>query len=480
MQRVVHGAFYLGLGQYLVLGIGLLKTPILARLVSVETFGVVALAISWTSFMQVFRLDLREIVISHPEGDRARLNTQFIIEVLSSLPGLVIALLLLLFWPGLASTADWTAIFTLLTAHVVTALLSTPVYILHRDIRQKTLTKLTLLGAVIAFAVSVTLAWTGHPLPALLADATIPTIVLGIGAWVATGWLPSREWDRAAAQDVTGFAFTLWSNGLFGKIMFEFDDWLVGRISGRQALGYYSRAYTIAKMPMDVFGGIIGGIALSMYAQALKEGQRVLNQVYTAATWLLVRIIAWSSIVVLAAGEEFTAVLLGPQWVRVPLLLRLMFLYVLGRPLFQNNAQLLVAYRREKQVRRTSILQAVFLLIAGPPAVMFYGAPGASVVVSVMMLLGFAASHRYVTRVIDAPVFQLYGLPMLLVALLTPLVYIMGQLLDTNALIMLALKGVVTTIAVAGVILLFERSRLLEVKQLLLSTRSEAKEAHEQ
>lgn len=468
-RRVLRGAAYLGLGQYGVLAIGLIKTPILSRLISPELFGIVALAVSWTSFLQVFRLELREIVISDPHGNAARLNTQFFIELTSSLPGILIALLLYLVWPDLTSSADWVAIFTLLAARILTAVWSTPLYILHRDIRHKTISQLTLLGAILGFVASVTLAWTGHPLPALLADATIPMIVLGFGAWVAAGWMPTLALDREVARDVFGFAFTLWTGGLLGKITFELDDWLVGRLRGAQPLGYYSRAYTIAKMPMDVFGGVIGGIALSMYAQALAEGQHVLSRAYNAATWLLARIVAWSSVVILAAGEEFTAVLLGPQWERVPFLLRLMFLFVLGRPLFQNNAQLLTASRHEKRVRRTLVFQAVILLVLGPPAVYFFGAEGASVAVSVMMLSGLVASHVYVVRIVDVPFFQLYGLPTLVTILLTPLIFGLGQLFDAKAFLMLAAKGLLTTVIFGGLILLFERRRLVEIRDQVMA-----------
>src|SRR5690606_28327616 len=112
-------------------------------------------------------------------------------------------------------------------------------------------------------------------------------------------------------------------------------------------LGFYSRAYTTAKMPMDVFGGAIGGIGLSMYAHARTAGADFLNRAYAVATWLLTRIVAWSSIVFLAAADEIAAVLLGPNWLPVPLILRLLALYMLGRPLWQNNSQLLLAIRQE-------------------------------------------------------------------------------------------------------------------------------------
>lgn len=466
-RRVASGTLQLSVAQYGSMAIGLIKMPILARLVAPEVFGVVALATAWTSFMQVFRLELREVVIADTEGHAARLNTQFIIELISSLPGILIALALYLAWPGLATTADWTAIFALLGMRVVHAATSTPLYILHRDIRQATITRLTLLGFALGFVVSVALAWQGYPLAALLADAILPPVTVGVGAWLTANWRLTLTWDPDVARDVYGFAFTLWTSALLQKIMFEADDWLVGRLDGKRSLGFYSRAYTTAKMPMDVFGGAIGGIGLSMYAHARTAGADFLNRAYAVATWLLTRIVAWSSIVFLAAADEIAAVLLGPNWLPVPLILRLLALYMLGRPLWQNNSQLLLAIRQEGSFRLTLVVQAAVLIVLGVPAIYFYGAEGAAVATSVMMLLGLVVSQRLAARYVDASLRELYGLPLVLVVVLVPLTYWLGTMLDAGVVVELLLKGGFITLAFAGAVFLLEPRQRDEVIRML-------------
>jgi len=455
-QRIASGTLHLGIAQYGSMAIGLIKMPILARLVAPEIFGVVALATAWTSFMQIFRLELREVVIADPQGHAARLNTQFVIELISSLPGILIALVLYLAWPGLATTAAWTAIFAILGMRIIHAATSTPLYILHRDIRQSTITRLTLLGFGLGFAASVILAWQGYPLAALIADAILPSITVGVGAWLATNWRPSLAWDPDIARDVYGFALTLWTSALLQKIMFEGDDWFVGRFAGNQRLGFYSRAYATAKMPMDVFGGTIGGIGLTMYANARTIGRDYLSRVYAFATWLLTRIVAWSSIVFLAAADEIVAVLLGPNWGPVPLILRLLALYMLGRPLWQNNSQLLIAIRQEGSYRLTLVLQAAVLILLGIPTIYFYGAEGAAAASSIMMLLGLIASQRLAARHVSASLWELYGLPLVLVVVLTPLAYWLGAMLEVNTIITLLFKGAFVTLVFAGAVLLFE------------------------
>lgn len=485
-RRVLRGAAFLGVGQYGVLAIGLIKTPILARLVAPEIHGVIVLALSWVSFLHLFRLELREVVISDPEGDPARLTTQYVIEVLSSLVGVLLGGLVYLAAPRLAdlavgllgaASADavsnltnplvWQAIFVLLGLRVFFAATSTPLYILQRDIRQDVITRLTLLGALLGLGVAVALAWLGYPLASLLADAALPVIVLGLGAWLVAGWRPALIWDASVARDVAAFAATMWTGGLFGKISFEFDDWLVGMLRGNRAVGFYGKAYTLSKMPMDVFAGVIAGIALSAYAQSEATGRAVLARAYRLMTWLLIRVVAWSSVIILAAADEIVLILLGPDWPGVPLLVRLMFVYVLGRPLFQNNAQLLIAIRQEKLYRSAQMVQAIVLLLLAPGAVYFLGAEGASLAVNVMMLAGFALSQVYVNRFLDVRLGRVYLLPVVLTLVLSPVVYALGGAIGGGVLVSLLLKGAVATVLFGAAVLLVERDGLREVYALV-------------
>ncbi len=463
----MRGAAYLGAGQYALVAIGIIKTPLLARLVAPEYYGVVALASAWVSFISLLRMELPEVVISNAERQQARLVTQYAIEVSTALIGVLVALVLWLVIPQMASPAVWQAIFALLGVRVIFALTSTPQYILRRDIRQEVLTRLTLIGALAGALLAIGAAYLGYALAALLLDAAVPVAVLGVGSWIAAGWRPTRTWDPLIARDIRSFALTLWTSGLLGKITWEFDDWLLGNLRGEKALGYYSRAFYLANLPMNLFAGVIGGIALSMYAQSKAAGQAVLRRAYELTTWLLVRIVVLASVVMLAAAEEIMLILLGPKWLPVPLLLRVMFLYVLARPLFQNNAQLLLAVRREREFQRSLMVQALILIVVALPAVYYWGGVGASLAVSVMQITGFVLAQWYTSRHLGLRSLRLYLLPTLLLLTLTPAAYALGTVVGGGIVVTLAVKAAVGAVAFAGIVYVLEREQVKEVWALV-------------
>lgn len=466
-RRVLRGALYAGIAQYATLAIGIVKGMILARLIDPAIFGVVALAATLVSFFSLFRMELSHVVVSDPHGSQPRLVTQFILEVLTALSAFVLAGAVYLAAPWSCSPGCWTAIGGVLLIRLIAALSSTPQYILTRDIRQDALTRFTLAGGLAALVVAPLVALLGYPIAALLLDLGIPVVVMGAGAWLSAGWRPSRSWDSAIARDTVSFGFTLWTNGLLGKLLFDFDDWLVGVLRGHAPLGFYARAYNLAKMPMDVFAGIIGQLAPSLYSQSAAVGQAVLDRAYFLTTWLLARVVALSSIVMLGAAEELVAILLGPNWGPVVPLLRLMFVFVLARPLWQNNFQLLVVLRRERIVRRIYVVQAVIMLLLCPYAVWRWGGSGASVVVSLMMVVGLALNQWYTSRRVAAPVFRLFTLPLVLAAALTPASYGLGLLVHWAAVPALLLKSLFALALFGGATWLLERDPIRDVLALV-------------
>lgn len=470
-RRTLRGAAMRFVAQYGSAVIGVIKVYFLFRLVSQEIVGVVAYAAVISSLLLIFRMDLRPVVIRTPGNTQpARLATQYGLELTSAITGLIIGGLAYLLLPALLSPVHWLATFLLIflgPTGVLQALLSTPLYLLERDIRHDITSTLTVISALLGMAVSITLAYFGQPLWALIADTALLTAVPGIGAWIVTRWRPVWHWDPVVAKEIWAFGTTVWTTGLLGIITFQFDDGLVGTFRGDRALGFYSQAYLRAKIPLDVFGGVVAGMSLPLYSQSLAAGRETLRRAYAQTTWILARLIAMSSIVLLAATEEIVRLWVGDAWLPLVPLIRLMALFIVGRPLFQNHGIVLLPLGKERQFRFIVFIQAAILLAAGLPAVLIWGEEGVAVVVSIMMLVGLVISEIYVTRLIGLSALPIYALPGLLTLLLTPLLYWLGLLLGMPLLLALIAKTAAAFLLFGGAMILLEREQLIQVIGLL-------------
>lgn len=470
-RSITRSAIWTGASQYLLFGLGIIKTVILARLIGPDLVGLLAGATVWASYFGFARTELRLAVYSSKEEPEV-LNTQFILENLTGVAGLGVAALVLLIWPGLVQPmATWPLIFILMAEGLFETLTSTPIYLVDRRLRQDVMSKITIFSALVGFIVPVLLAVGGAYMPALLADLLIPPIIQRAGAAIFIGWRPRWIWNETEWRAQLRLAWTMWTTGILGKVTFQFDDWLVFNVkgprtpvwlgSGVEPEGLYSRAYNIGKMPMDVVAGMIGSIALSVYSEGAAQGQEVLQRVYRQMTWILAWIIFFSSTMAFAAANEITHILLGDYWLPMVPLLQLMFLFIIGRPFFQNNSQLLQALRQEKDYRWTTFIQAIFLIIVCPIAVYFWGAAGASVAVSLMSIVGFVLTERLVTKHLKLAIWPTYIAPGLTCLGVIGVLAALGPVLPGNAWASVILKGVVSLIAFGGILILFERQQAL-------------------
>ncbi len=475
-RLATRGALWAGFSQYLLFAIGLLKTIILARLIGREYFGLLAGAVAWSSYFAFGRLELRLAVYSSKE-ESSVLNTQFLIENASALTGLILAGAVVLAWPRLVSPAGtWPLIFVLLVASLFETLTSTPAYLVEKRLRQDVTGRFTVFASLVGFIIPVALAFGGAALPALLMDLLLPTLITRIGAMLFIRWWPTFIWDRTEIINQLRLGWTMWWTGVLGKITFLFDDWLVYNVnrphptiwrgSGVEPEALYSRAYNVGKMPMDVAAGMIGSIALSLYSESAARGREVLAAAYRQLTWILSWLIFFSSAVAFVAADDVVYIL-GEQWVPMVPLFRLMFLFVVGRSLFQNNAQLLLAMRAERDFQRTMTVQAVFILLACPPAVYFLGAAGASVVVSLMSMIGFVATERRVAHHLGLSMWHVYLVPACSAILVIGLVTLLAPALPENIWLSAIVKGLISAAVFGAALLAFERKTAWEAWRTL-------------
>jgi PST family polysaccharide transporter len=418
------------------------------------------------------------VAVLSSQEEPAVLNAQYWLENASVLAGLLVAGALFLAWPGIVPAASaWPFIFTLMAFGLFESLTSTPLYLLEKRLRQDVLGRLTVLASLVSMLVPIVLAMSGAPAAALAVDAILPALIVNSGSALFARWRPSLAIDRQQVLAQLRLAGTLLSTGLLGKIIFQFDDWLVGNLNrpnplpwlaaGVEPEGYYSRAYTTGKMPMDIAAGMIGRMALSLYAEGAARGHETLQKAYQQLTWLLAWIIFAASAIAFVAADEVVQLLLGQAWLGMVPLFRLMFLFIVGRPLFQNNAQVLLALRAEKDIHRAVVMQAVFILLACPPAVYGWGAAGASVVVSLMTVIGLVTGEWYVMRRLGIAAWRCYLVPATACAVTIAGAGLLAAGLPGNLWLSLTLKLLVGTGVFGLALLLFEKRRLQEALQVL-------------
>ena len=338
---------------------------VLARLVSPAEFGVASAALVVVAFTTVFAeagigpalVQRRQIEDRHV---RAGFTFQVVVAVLlwSLLSAASDELARLFRMPGLA------AVVPALTSVLVIRSLSLGEHLAMRALEFRKLALIEFSSWTIGYGgIAVVLAVRGHGLTAIVAgnvgQASLRTVLL----WMHRPHAMRPLWDRGALGDLltfgSGYTVGWWAN----FVARQGDNFVVGRWLGADALGLYTRAYSLMRQPASLFGTVVNRVLFPTMA-AVQDDRRRLGRTYLRGVALVAVVVLPVSVVCALTSGELITVLLGERWLDLQPAFNVMVFGMLFRTSSKLSDSLAAA---TGHVYRRAWRQAVYagLIIAG-------------------------------------------------------------------------------------------------------------------
>jgi O-antigen/teichoic acid export membrane protein len=318
----------------------LVQIAVLARLLSPEDFGLIALVSIVVGLAQVYADAGQSGAIIHRQDATS--------EQLSSLFWLNLTVGVLLFGvllalgplvesayrdPRLASLIGLAAL-----AFLVAPLGQQPGVLLQKSLRFDLLAAIDVIAALAGAAASIALAFFGEGVYALV-WGQLATVGARTAAQVALGrseWRPRFHFRGSDLQGYLRFGYFQMAERTINFLGANLDKLLIASLIGAKALGHYSLAYQIVMRPMQVINPVFTRVAFPLFAKVQTDDGRLragfLDGVRGIA-FLLFPVYAG----LIALAEPLTLVLLGPGWEATAELLRILavlgFFYSLGNPI---------------------------------------------------------------------------------------------------------------------------------------------------
>ena len=303
--------FSAGLG----LGVQVVSTMILARLLTPRDFGLVTMVTTFSLLLMNVGLNgFTEAVLQREELDHALASNLFWINVGV---GLVLTLvfaaagsLLARFYgnPLVASVTVGVSLTIFITSTSVIHLA-----LLKRAMRFSVTSANDISAAAVAFTVAILLAWQGWGYWALVAGVVALPLFQSLGAWYLCRWVPSLPRRLPGTGSAVWFAMSVY--GRFGVNYFarNLDNLLVGWRFSAQALGFYKKAY-------DLFALSAGQLVAPLLNVAVSALSRLRNDLDQYKRYFL-QALAVIAFVGMGLGANLTLIgkdvirlLLGPGW----------------------------------------------------------------------------------------------------------------------------------------------------------------------
>jgi O-antigen/teichoic acid export membrane protein len=449
---------------------------VMGRLLSPNDYGLVAMVMAPLGVLNVFRdLGLSTVAIQHPDLSERQRSTLFWLNMglglgLTAIAVLCVPLLVRFYGDERLSLlaivmSSWFLLYAAIDQHAA---------MLQREMRFVQIAVIETLSNLLGVSVGIVLAMSGARYWAIVGMTLATPAIYVVLVWLKAGWIPGLPRRGVGVISMVKSGGFLTAAAFAWYVAQNLDKVLVGRLFGADALGLYSRAYTLINLPSDVLYGAMRNVAMSTLAKVSGDAAS-LRAYFLRSYSILVSITIPITFACALFAEEIVLVVLGPKWSQAATIFRYLSPTALVLGLMSPTWPLLVALGLFKRNFALGLAIAP-ISIVGYGVGMSWGAEGAAIglsaalVISVIPLLAWTVSATAVS--LRDLLAQIY--PPLLCSVLACLAaaVVRQWVLPTQcAPLLCLLVGLSTFGSVYAVVLLFGMGRWAEYSNVLQTFR---------
>jgi len=351
-------------------------TIILARLLSPEAFGLVAMVAVVLTLLETFKdLGLSAATVQRDDITHEQVSTLFWVNA-----GLGVAAAL--FMVPLASLLSWfyaePALYDITLclsfAFVISGLSTQHLALLRRQMRFSALAGIQMGSEIVAMATAVLAAYEGAGYWALILQRISWAICMTIGGWMFCGWRPGKPAGFRQVRELLGFGAHVTGSNLISLIVRNLDQILIGWYWGAMPLGLYDRAYKILLLPINNLNAPLFSVAMPTLSRLVGEPERY-RRVYLGIVEKLSMTSMPCAALLIAAPEHVVRLLFGPQWLAATPIVAWLGFATLYQPITYTCSWLFMTQDRTREMFRWGIFASTITtisIVAGLP----FGAEG--------------------------------------------------------------------------------------------------------
>jgi lipopolysaccharide exporter len=363
VSNLIKGSSLLIFDSLITKLIGLVSTLILARVLTPEDFGIVAITVVVGIFFETLgTLGMNEYIVCHRRPGRNVLNTAFTLNLMIRT---VIASVFFVLANDLANYFDEPRLKEMFQFYCLIIFLSgieNPAhFLLKRKQQYVNIIKVTILAKIVAVGVAVYVAMAYQSYWALLLGTFTDIIIRAIGSYVIYPYRPRLSSHNLKTQ----WDFSKWliPQALVGYGRIHLDTFIASAHFGKQYLGAYNTMKYIAIIPNL---NIITPITATLLAQLshIMDNQVHFESRLKSAFVMTCLIALPIAIFVYFNNNEIIFILLGEQWVEYSNLFRYLILILISNVFLTTARRLFVLHQNTKPLLAFEIVTS--LIVIGP------------------------------------------------------------------------------------------------------------------
>ena len=387
-QKMAKGAAWMVFFKFTERSIGLISTIILARLLIPEDFGVIAMAMSIIAILELlgaFGFDVA--IIQNQSAERKHYDTAWTYNVLFAIGSALILVLLAssaaVFYnePRLANI-----IYFLALGNLIRGFENIGVLEFRKNMTFDKEFKFQLGKKLAGFFTTVPLAFILGSYWALVAGMLMGWSMGVILSYVFHPYRP--RFSLAASHELFHFSKWLLITNVFNFVKIRSADFIIGRLSGPQALGLFTISYEISNLPTTELVAPVNRAVFPGYAK-ISNNMAALQEGFLKVLAMIAIFALPAGVGIAATSEPLVLVVLGPKWADAIPLIQILAIFGVALALQTNTGSLFLALGRPKILAIIGLIHVGLLVPALIALVNYNGSIGAAwgyLVVTLIML----------------------------------------------------------------------------------------------
>ena len=364
-KKTVKGVAWTSLDQVATLGFGFVIGVILARILSPDDYGLLAMITVFNAIAYAFiNSGFGNALVRKPDLTENDNSTAFYFNIVA---GVVMAGVIWMIAPLVAMFYDKPILCQLLRVEGLLLIVSSFTIVqnaqLTRTLNFKARMIINAASQVLAGAIAIVAAYHGFGVWSLVIQHIASGIIRMILLWVISPWRPRGQWDKRSFGYLWGYGSKLLASGLLDTVYTNIYPIVIGKFYSAADLGQYSRAKGYASLPSHGLTGVIQQVTFPVLSQIQEDDERLAGS-YRRMLRFTVFLVFPIMIGMAALAYPLVIALVTDKWAQCVPYLQVICFASMWYPVHAINLNLLQVKGRSDLFLRLEIIKKAIITVA--------------------------------------------------------------------------------------------------------------------
>ena len=389
--------------------LNLLITFILARLVSPAEFGIIGMITVFTGFaIRFVDFGFSAALIHKKDIDKKDINTVF---TLNTAIGIILSVLFFMIAPLIANFYD-KPILTILTQSfsiifLVTGLSGVNRALLTKQMDFKLNTIISVISLIVSSGIAIVMAFFGYGVWSILFKILSQEIINTVLYFLMFPVNQKLEFSKKSFDSMFVMGRNVAGESTINYWSRNADNLLIGRMIGSEALGLYSKAYSIMLLPLNNISRVISKVMFPSFSLIQNDKIQIKN-LYLKTTKLIAFITFPMMAGLAILSEPFVLATFGKDWIEMAPLISILSVLGAFQSILSLNGVIYYSLGKSHLAFKLTIVFSIINVIGFYVGIKLNGLLGLAITYTAIGIVGTIPNFYFAGRLINISIIEMF------------------------------------------------------------------------